>query len=138
LHAFAMQETTLLTRTVLSFALLALLTTALGLFGLCAFAVARRGREFGLRMAIGAAPLSLVRDVIRDNLKLSSVCALVGLLAGYALSQIIATQLYSVSRLDWASAVGAVLVMLIISALAALLPAHRASRTDPLLVLRAP
>jgi putative ABC transport system permease protein len=138
LHAFAMQETTLLTRAVLSFALLALLTTALGLFGICAFAVARRRREFGLRMAIGAAPLSLVREVLRDNLKLSGICALLGLFAGYALSQIIATQLYGVSRLDWASAAGAVLVMLVMSALAALLPAHRASRTDPLVVLRAP
>jgi len=69
----ASREITLLTRTVMSFAALALLTTTLGLFCLCAFSVSRRRREFGLRLALGAKPLALMTQVLRSNLKFTEL-----------------------------------------------------------------
>jgi putative ABC transport system permease protein len=137
LRQSAMRDTTLMGRVVLCFASLALLTTALGLFGLCAFSVAKRKREFGLRLAIGAAPRSLIQEILRANLNLSMLCAGLGLVLGFFLSQLIAASLFGVARADWASALGAVISIAIISAAATFFPAWRASRTDPMEALRA-
>lgn len=130
------REITLLTRTVMSFAGLALLTTALGLFGLCAFSVSRRRREFGLRLALGAKPTALLSHVLRSNLKFSAVCALIGLALGYQLSDLIAASLFGVTRADSLSAVFAVLTVLALSLLASLSPAWRATQVNPMLALR--
>jgi putative ABC transport system permease protein len=132
----AANEITLLTRTVMSFAGLALLTTALGLFGLCAFSVSRRRREFGLRLALGAKPIALLTQVLRSNLKFSAVCALIGLALGYKLSDLIAASLFGVARTDGLSATFAVLTILVLSVLASLSPAWRATRVNPMLALR--
>jgi putative ABC transport system permease protein len=137
LRESAMRDATLLGRTVLTFAVLSVLTTALGLFGLCAFAVTRRKREFGLRLAIGASPTAVVREIVQTNLRLSGLCAAAGLVLGFFLSTLISSNLFGVARYDFASALGAALVIATISALASLLPAWRASQCDPLSALRA-
>lgn len=136
LLARASNEITLLTRTVISFAGLALLTTALGPFGLCAFSVSRRRREFGLRLALGAKPFALLIQILRSNLKFSAVCALLGLALGYKLSDLIAASLFGIARTDSLSAVGAVLAISCLSVLACLSPACPATRENPMLALR--
>jgi putative ABC transport system permease protein len=137
LKASSMQSITLVERVMMLFAALAMLTSMLGLFGLSAFQVARQKREFGLRLAIGASPQKLLVEVVSRELKLSGICVFVGLVASLLLSTVIAASLYGVERADLSSISLTVLVMLLASMLASLIPAWRASRTNPLTSLRA-
>jgi putative ABC transport system permease protein len=118
-----------------SFALVALLVTALGMFGLIAFQVARRSKEIGIRMAVGATPRSIVTLVLSEGAAL----LLVGLLIGSALSMAflrIFGHAFAISGSDPAAQVAAVLALACAGMLASWLPARRASRLDPLTVLR--
>ena len=119
------------------FGALALLLAAMGVYGVIAFAVARRTREIGVRMAIGARPAHVLRLVVRQGLAL----AIVGLAAGVGLAalatQALAGALYGVSAADpiaWGSAAA---LLLGIATLANVLPARRAMRIDPVRALRA-
>jgi putative ABC transport system permease protein len=116
---------------------LALLLAGLGLYGVTAYAVARRRAEIGIRMALGAAPAGIVRLV------LGRVCLLVGLGvtfgAGISLwaSTLVASLLYGVEPRDPAVLIGAALTMAAVGVLAGWVPAYRTSRIDPAEVLRA-
>jgi putative ABC transport system permease protein len=136
LRASVMSTNTLMSRIAGSFAVLALLTTALGLFGLCAYAVARRQREFGLRLAIGAAPAEVLKDVLGRSLKLGAVCAVIGCGLGILQSKLIANWMFGVASYDAWSIVLSIGVMLTLIAAASFLPAWNASRTDPMIALR--
>jgi putative ABC transport system permease protein len=136
LRESSMQQNTLLSRVVMLFASLGLLTTMLGLFGLSAFSVAKQKREYGLRLAIGAAPMSLLRSVLGRSLIVSALCSLIGLCMGYGLSQLIASQLFGIERLDGVSMLGSLLCMVTVGGLATLVPALRASQTDPMVAMR--
>jgi predicted permease len=119
-----------------AFGVLALLLAAVGVYGVLAFAVARRTREIGLRMALGARPAEASWMVLRQ---VAASCA-VGLLAG--LAGVVALQgaarsvLYGVAPVDGLVLVGAFLALTSMAALAAWLPARRAARLDPLAALR--
>ena len=115
---------------------LALLLAAVGLYGVMSYAVAQSIRELGLRMALGAGIGSVFRWVLSRGLRLAAVGVLCGATAGLALTRLFGKLLYNVSPNDplaFASAVG---VMTITSVAACLLPAWRATRTDPARVLR--
>ena len=115
---------------------LALLLAAVGLYGVMSYAVAQANRELGLRMALGAGAADLFRRVISRGLRLTAVGVFCGATAGLALTRLFGKLLYNVSPNDplaFASAVG---VMTITSVAACLLPAWRATRTDPARVLR--
>ena len=100
----SIQDRINLSRALSLFATLAILTTALGLFSLSAYSVTKRMREFGLRLAVGAAPMRLLREVLFENLRFSSACAAVGLVLGALLSELVANKLYAVHWFDWRSA----------------------------------
>ncbi len=136
LRASVMSTNTLMSRIATSFALLALLTTALGLFGLCAYAVARRQREFGLRLAIGAAPAEVLKDVLGRSLKLGVICAVIGCAIGVLQSKLIANWMFGIASYDAWSILLSISVMLALIAAASFLPAWNASRTDPMIALR--
>ena len=115
---------------------LALLLAAVGLYGVMSYAVAQSIRELGLRMALGAGIGSVFRWVLSRGLRLAAVGVLCGATAGLGLTRLFGKLLYNVSPNDplaFASAVG---VMTITSVAACLLPAWRATRTDPARVLR--
>jgi predicted permease len=116
--------------------LVALLEASLGIVGLVFYAVSQRTKEIGIRMALGARPVHVLSTVLGQ---LSSP-VLAGLLAGVggaaALSQILRRQLYGISNLDPVTYVAAIGLFAIAAALAALLPARRALRLDPVLALR--
>lgn len=114
----------------------ALLLATLGIYGLIAFSVSRRGRELGVRMALGASRGEIRAGVVRDGLALTSVGLGVGLVAALALGRAISSALYGVSSFDPVT-LGAILVLfLVVAAVASLVPAARASRTDPVRALR--
>jgi predicted permease len=118
------------------FGLLATLLAALGLYGVMAFVVARRTKELGVRMALGAQPGSVIWLVMKDVLLLLVLGLAVGIPSAIALGRLVATQLYGIKANDPSIAVGSMLVLIVVATLAGFLPAQRASRIDPILALR--
>jgi hypothetical protein len=118
------------------FGLLATLLASIGLYGVMAFVVARRRKELGIRLALGAQPHGVVWLVMREVLALLAIGLAVGVPAALALGRYVGGQLYGIHANDpWMA--GATLALLtIVSAAAGLIPAHRASRIDPILALR--
>jgi predicted permease len=118
------------------FGLLATLLAAVGLYGVMAFVVARRTKELGVRIALGARPAQVLWLVMREVLMLLGVGLAIGVPAAIGLGRYVASQLYGVEANDpWVAAITAVALGLV-SALAGLVPARRASRIDPILALR--
>jgi predicted permease len=115
---------------------LALLLAAIGLYGLMAYSVARRTREIGIRMALGA-QRELVRWLIlRETLLLALVGIVIGLPCALAASRLVASLLYGVSAKDPLTLVVICSILIAISAVAGWVPARRATRVDPMVALR--
>jgi predicted permease len=119
-----------------AFGLLATLLAALGLYGVMAFMVARRTREIGLRMALGAPRGQVVWMVMRETLVLVAAGLAIGIPAALAASKYISTQLFGVQATDIASAAAALVILALVAAGAGFLPARRASTIDPIQALR--
>ncbi len=115
---------------------LALLLTALGLYGVITYSVQRRTREIGIRLSLGARGEAVVWMVLRDSLVPVAVGAVAGLLASLWLSRFVARQLFGVAPVDAATMAAAAVFLALIAAVAAYLPARRASRVDPMIALR--
>jgi predicted permease len=115
---------------------LALLLAAVGLYGVMSYAVAQSSRELGLRMALGAGAGNLLRLVISRGLRLTTVGVLFGAVAALAVTRFLGQLLYKVNPHDPVVFALALAVMTTIAIFACLLPAWRASRTDPARVLR--
>ena len=119
-----------------AFGALATVLASVGLYGVMAFLVARRTKELGIRLTLGAAPALVTWIVMREVLLLLLVGLAVGIPATYALSRYVAGQLYGVPPTDPAIAGLTVLLLAVVSATAGLIPARRAGRIDPLVALR--
>lgn len=108
----------------------------IGVYGVISFAVARRRRELGIRLAIGARPGEVLTMILGQGLTLASIGIAVGLLAALGVTRFAATLLYAVNPRDPATFVVVPAVLLAVALLACLLPARAASRLDPVEVLR--
>ena len=115
----------------------ALLLACVGVVGLVAYAVAQRTKEIGIRMALGASGSRVLSVVLRQLLRPVAAGLLLGIGAAAGLSQILRRELYGISNLDPIAYLAAVGVFVTVVALAALWPASRALRVDPLRALRA-
>jgi predicted permease len=119
-----------------AFGVLATLLAAIGLYGLMAYAVARRTGEIGIRMALGALPADVLRMILREAGTMAAVGIAIGVGGALALSRFISSQLFGVQPADPVILAGAAAVLGLTVLLAALLPAWKASRTDPLTALK--
>ena len=137
----AQLDETLLTERLIAllsagFGLLATLLASIGLYGVMAFVVARRTKEMGLRMALGAEAGTVVWLVMKEVLLLLGIGLAVGLPAALGLGRFVAAQLYGVKPHDPWSAALTIVVLTLVASAAGFIPAHRASRIDPILALR--
>ena len=117
-------------------ALLAVLLACIGLYGLVAYNVTRRTGELGLRAALGATRRQLEAPILRENLVLAGLGALLGLPLTYSVVRVIENQLYGVQPRDPLTLAGAVCGLLVITLAAGWIPARRAGRLDPMTALR--
>ena len=121
---------------VSSFGALAALLAAIGLYGVLAYSVARRTAEIGIRIALGATRGNVQWLVLRESLLTVSLGLLLGAPAAFALTRLVKSMLYGVTPADAVSFAGAVLLMIVVTAIAAWVPARRAARVDPMVALR--
>jgi predicted permease len=118
------------------FAALALLLTAIGIYGVVSYAVERRTREMGIRLALGAAPPSVLRMVFGDSMRVVAAGALVGAVGAVALTRVIQGMLYGVRPLDPVVLASVTVLLAVIAGLATYVPARRAALVDPMEALR--
>jgi predicted permease len=118
------------------FALLALLLAAIGVGGLLATSVTRRAQELGIRLALGAQPGTLVSMVVRDGMLLGAVGLAGGMTIAWILSRVLSALLFEVSPRDPMTFGGVAALLAVVVLIASAIPAWRATRVDPLIVLR--
>jgi ABC-type antimicrobial peptide transport system permease subunit len=119
-----------------AFALLALLLSCIGLYGLMGYNVARRTREIGVRMALGATRRQVAFPIVREALWLVGIGLAAGLPAALALGRIIKSHLYDVSPSDPITLVGAGILLILVALVSAWIPARRAAGVNPILALK--
>jgi putative ABC transport system permease protein len=118
------------------FGLLATILASIGLYGVMAFVVVRRKKELGIRLALGAQPGSVIWLVMKEVLLLLAIGLAVGIPAAIGAGRYISAQLYGIEPNDPFIAISTTMLLATVSAAAGLIPAHRASRIDPILALR--
>ena len=121
-----------------TFALLALLLTAAGIYGLLSYSISRRTRELGIRAAVGASPAGLMRLVLREAAVVTTSGLAAGLLLSVAFTRVMKTIVYQLSTLDPWSYLSAGLLLFAIAFLSTWLPATRAANVDPAAAIREP
>lgn len=118
------------------FGLLALGLASIGLYGIMAYSVNQRRREIGVRMALGAARISVLRMILKQGMSLVAMGVIIGWAASLVVARLLSSMLFGVSASDPLSVAGAGLVLLAVALIACYLPARWASRVDPLVALR--
>jgi putative ABC transport system permease protein len=118
------------------FGVVALLLSAIGIYGVLAFNVAQRVREFGIRQALGANSQSILSLVFAQGLRTAGLGLALGLVASSVLTRYMQTLLFSVRPRDWTVFSGVTVLLLAVAALACYVPARRATRIDPIVALR--
>ncbi len=118
------------------FALLALVLSAVGLYGVLAYIVTQRTHEMGVRVAMGAQRWDVQRLMVSHGVRVAALGAALGALAGLVAGRVLSSLLYGVSPRDPLVLFAAVLLPVVVAAFASYLPARRASRIDPVIALR--
>ena len=122
---------------LLTFAVAALVLAAIGTYGLFAYHIARRTREIGIRIALGAAPRTILGAVVRDGLMLGLLGIGFGVAASLMLSRVVRGLVAGISTIDPIALGASALVLILIALAACLAPARRASSVDPAVTLAA-
>jgi predicted lysophospholipase L1 biosynthesis ABC-type transport system permease subunit len=136
LMAQSIAQERLVARLATAFGVLALLLAAIGLYGLMTYTISRRTREIGLRIALGAQRSRVLRLVLLDAMRLVAVGLVVGIFVAYLATGFLETQLNGVKPGDPLSIFVAAVILMSAAIIAALLPALRAARVEPMIALR--
>lgn len=118
------------------FGLLGLSLAAVGIYGVMAYSVSRRGRELGIRVALGADKPRVLKLVLAEGMRLTLVGMAAGLLGAAGAAQLVKGLLYNVSALDPVAFLGVPLVLVAVATLAVYLPARRAASVAPMTALK--
>jgi putative ABC transport system permease protein len=118
------------------FAGLALILAAVGIYSVLSYTVRRRIREIGIRMALGASNQDVVQMVLTDGLKPILVGVILGLAAALALSRVVSSLIYGVRATDPLTFAAVALLLLLVGVFATIVPAYRATRIEPVQILR--
>jgi putative ABC transport system permease protein len=119
------------------FGVVALVLSAIGIYGVLAFGVAQRAREFGIRNALGADSGSILSLVIKEGLRTAGIGVALGVAAAFGLTRFMQSMLFGVSLRDPAIFGGVCVLLLAVAAAACYVPARRATAVDPMVALRA-
>ena len=118
------------------FGLLALLLACVGLYGLLSYEVARRTREIGIRMALGAERRDVTRLIVVRGINLTLVGLGTGVASGLLLTRLVSSLLYDLKPTDPLTFVSAAVILAAVAFVASYIPAHRATKVDPMVALR--
>ena len=118
------------------FAGIALLLAAIGIYGLMAYAVEQRTQEIGIRMALGASSQNVRRMVVGQGMRVALIGVFLGVAAALALTRLMDSLLYGVRTWDPVALISVIVLIGGVALLAAYVPARRASRVDPMILLR--
>ncbi len=135
--AFSLFPARFASRIVAACGLLALILASVGLYGIAAFAVVRRTREIGIRIALGARGRDVVRLILREGGRIALVGVVLGTLTAFATSQLLRGLLFGLPPTDLLTYTAVITVLLASVLVASWLPAHQATRIDPIVALRA-
>jgi len=134
--ADSLSEPRLLTSFLAGFAGFALALAAIGVYGVIAYSVAQRTHEMGVRMALGASTQDVLAFVVRKGVQLAGGGVLIGVPAALAASRLMGSLLYGISPRDVTVFAGVPVLLMAVAAVASLVPARRAVKTDPMMALR--
>ena len=121
---------------LVSFAVVAVLLAAIGVYGVLAYVVSQRTQEIGVRLAIGATPRDVVRLFVREGAALTLVGVACGLVGALAVTRALATLLFGVTTTDPLTYVAVAGALAVVALAASYVPARRAARVDPMQALR--
>jgi putative ABC transport system permease protein len=119
-----------------AFAGIGLMLVVIGVFSVMAYTVSLQTHEIGIRMALGAQQGNVLHMVLRKGMRLIAAGIVIGLVASFALTRLLASQIWGVSAMDPLTFSAVVAVVIAVGLVACLLPARRATRVDPLVALR--
>jgi putative ABC transport system permease protein len=119
-----------------AFAGLALLLGMIGTYGVLSFLVSKRSREIGIRVALGAQRRDVMWLILKEGAKFSLVGITLGVVSAFAVTRLLAGELYGVGTMDPITYVGVAMIMTLVTLLACYIPARRAMRVDPITALR--